>query len=173
MDFDISASSNCATQSSTAPFCQQFMEIKQLRTKAIYLWTHTNCRLADEVIRYRVNLYEKTQQSWIFPQLYIGILQHCTCRRLYRSPGLLCSYHAGFFLKIVENVCTEHWITWKPVCNQEIKYPCKPKAGRGSMKAGWETWAWNDSWNVEMLMRVLGVIYWGNFTGAWHPQLDS
>lgn len=49
---------------------------------------------------------------------------------------LLCSYHTGFFLKIVENVCTEHWITWKPVCNQEIKYPCKPKAGRGSIP--WE-----------------------------------
>lgn len=24
-----------------------------------------------------------------------------------------------------------------------------------------------------MLMRVLGVIYWGNFTGAWHPKLES
>lgn len=170
MDFDISASSNRATQSSTAPFCQQFMEIKQLRTKAIYLWTHTNCRLADEVIRYRVNLYEKTQQSWIFPQLYIGILQHCTCRRLYRSPGLLCSYHAGFFLKIVENVCTEHWITWKPVCNQEIKYPCKPKAGRGSMKAAWETWAWNDSWMLRCWWEFLVLFIEGISQGLGTPS---
>lgn len=50
---------HCTTWSLTTPLCIQFMEMKQLNTKAIYLWIHANYRLADEAIRYTVNLYEK------------------------------------------------------------------------------------------------------------------
>lgn len=54
---------------------------------------------------------KKTQQSWIFPRLYIGILQHSHVEDYKGVLFYFAHIMLDFFLKIVENVYTEHWIT--------------------------------------------------------------